>query len=124
MSNSNELLNVVIGIIIIFLCFFSAKFNSKLLNVPNNIKCIIPYNNCESADIQIYNLCIGLLFFWLGFNNPNNLIYYIIPTLFIEYALSPNPSYIIAILINITAYTIGSVLANKYKRSILQNTTY
>lgn len=124
MNEYNKIIQIILILIVILIVSSVMKNNNveilddTLLKIPYKIKCFIGEKNCDKGDVGILSLVFLLLFTILGIIYPNKYIIIIFMALFLEIIkpLFGFPSmYIIGTLMNLTGYTIGSLMINHYK---------
>lgn len=118
-SNQQKIIFLLVIFAVIFLVyrnFTNPSFlESKLIDIPHNVKCLFKEDNCESGDIDGWSICYLLMFFIIGIIAPNQYLFIIVIAILIELAkplFHYQPKYIINPLISITGYAIGSLLSH------------
>jgi len=139
-SNYNQIKKLIVLLIIfavvwqIYNYTYRARYgdflgNMKIANVPYSVKCFFDEPGCDKGDIDGWAVVHGLMYFIIGLIVPNQyLLIFVISIVFeiIQPYLGNNARYILNPLINMTGYTIGSILspsANVFKEKykILEN---
>lgn len=119
------MLSIFTVIILIYNQTYKAKYgdfltNFKISDVPDSIKCMFGEDNCEEGDIDGWSICHGLMYFIIGLIAPN---YYITITAvsvvfeLVQPFLGNSSRYIINPLVNLTGYTIGSIMSKNFGAS-------
>ena len=125
-SNTNQIKKIVVLLIIfaiiwqIYNCTYGARNgdvlkNIKIADVPYSIKCAFNEPGCEEGNIDGWSIVHGLMYFIIGLIVPNQYLFIIATSItfeIIQPCFGNKSRYIINPLINITSYTIGSLLSN------------
>lgn len=88
----------------------------KIADVPESIKCAFNDPGCEEANIDGWALVHALMYFIIGLIVPGYYLLIIAISLLFEISqpyFGNKARYVVNPLINITSYTIGSLLSNK-----------
>lgn len=114
----NDIEKIIVLILIISI-IYAGMFqyaNYSVIDVPTNIKCFFEEDHCEQNNITIPAICASIVYGIIGFNFPDNYglaIFSSIGFQILRHSLGYGSSYIIDPLMNITAYTFGSVISSK-----------
>lgn len=97
----------------------SESLNKFNISVPYDIKCFFGEDRCWEGDIDIWSVFQFIAFFIIGYLVPEQYLFVFIIT-FIYEIIKPSfgmkSKIIINPLINITAYSLGSIISPKKKR--------
>ena len=88
-------------------------FSNTIVDVPYSIKCFFNEPGCEEGNIDGWSIVHGLMFFIIGLIVPNQYLVILIISIILEFIqpyLGNNARYIINPLINLTGYTLGSIM--------------
>jgi hypothetical protein len=123
--------NKAVGLIILWILIYVAAwklyeqlyipkygdyFGQKLVDVPMGVKCAFNEPQCEKGDLDGWTLVHAVGFFLLGYFIPEQYLAVIILSIIIvviEPYFGYHPKYIIDPLVNLTAYSVGSLLSPK-----------
>lgn len=97
---------------------YGDSLSGSIIDVPHSIKCAFDEPQCETGDIDYWSIIHAVGFFVLGYFIPNQYLTVLILSVFIviiEPYIGYKPKYIIDPLINITFYSLGSLVAPKKK---------
>ncbi|ANB50500.1 hypothetical protein [Powai lake megavirus] len=119
-----NLILLIIFIVFVWLIYnyvYASKYgdllnNIKIMEVPHSVKCAFGEKTCEEGDINGWSMMQAFIYFIVGLIIPDRYFLIIIISVVIE-IIKPffgiTPRYIIAPLLNITGYILGSSLKPK-----------
>jgi len=95
--------------------------NFKLFDVPYEIKCFFKEPGCEDGNITGWNIIYLLAYLVFGYFVPNQYIVILVISVLIE-LVEPmagyQPKYIIDPAVNLSGYTLGSLLSPKNNKNL------
>ncbi len=126
----DEIKRLIIILLVIAVLFYLYKtiykndiLNTKLADVPHSIKCFFEESSCEKGDIDWWTVIQFIVFVFIGLVAPKH--YWLVILFSILYEIvkayfGQETRFIINPLVNITAYTIGSLISpyktNNYQK--------
>lgn len=122
---SNKIIYFIIILVILqlYTSTYQAKYNSlstfKISDIPMSIKCMFQEKNCEQGDLDGWSLLHCFIYFCIGLVAPNKYLnVFIVSVLFeiIQPYLGNSARFILNPLCNITGYSLGSLIINKYNK--------
>lgn len=105
---------------------YGHAISSSLWSVPLEVKCFFGEDKCEEGDIDYWTLLHGLIYFVIGILVPDQYLTVIIVSIVFELLqpyLGNGSRYLINPLVNLTGYSVGSVLS-RYFQSNSQSKCY
>lgn len=114
-SRASLLIFLILAAVIYQILVLAVKNNPKItVPVPDSLKPLL--SNTDHNKIDYLGLLRGIFYIFVGYFMPNNYITVILFSIIYEMSqplFGMNPKYIINPLINITAYTFGSLISVK-----------